>query len=68
MPSKINVFIVVGLKNGDDVWGGCSDAMPAIASASLLIGLLESELCLCGVCSTNGNVLSGEMCLVIIWG
>ena len=42
--------------------------MPAIASGNSLVGLAESEYCFYGVCSTIGNVLSCEMCVVMFWG
>ena len=57
------MLVVVGLNIADNVWGWCGKSMPAITSASLLMGLLESEFGLCGVRSTIGNVLSGEMCV-----
>ena len=62
------MFVVVGLKNADNVWGLFGDAMPAIASVSLLIGLLESAFCICGVRQTIGKVLSGEICVAMFCG
>ena len=68
LPLKISVFVVAGLNNADDGWSRYCNAMPAIASASLLIVLLESEFCLCRVCSTIDNVLLGEMCVAKFCG
>ena len=68
LPSEISVFVFGGLKKGDEVWGRCCDAVPAIASASSLIGLLESEFCLCGVCSTNGKMFSCEIWVTLFCG
>ena len=59
---------LVGLNNADDVWDCCWDAIPAIAPASLLMGLAESVFCLRGDCPTHGNVLSGEIWLYIYCG
>ena len=62
------MIVVVGLNNGDDFWGPFCNAMPALASASLMMGLLGSEFCLCSVFSTIGNKFSGEICVAIICG
>ena len=65
LPWKIIVFVVVGLKNADDILGRCWDAIPVFVSASFLIGLAEFEFCLYSVCSTIGNVLSVGKCVVV---
>ena len=66
--SKYCVFVNVGLISADNVWSLLCYAILLIASASLLIGLTESECHLCCVCSTIVNVLSGGMCVVISCG
>ena len=68
LPSKISVFAVVGLNIADDHWRCCWDAITAIASTGLMIGLLESEFCLYGVCSTIGSVWLGKMWVVMFSG
>ena len=44
------------------LWGRHCNENPATASASLLIGLLEREICRCGVCLTIGKVLLLKNC------
>ena len=68
LPATISVSIVVGLSIADNVWGRRCEAMPAVASARLMIGLPESEFCFRGVSSTTGKVLSGEMCVLLFCG
>ena len=65
--SMISAFVMVGLSNADDVWVCCWDAVPGTSSTSLLIVSLGSKFCLCGVRSTNGNVLLDEMWCYVLW-
>ena len=65
LPWQTSVFVDVALINADNIWGHCWDAIPAIASASLLIGLPDSEFCPCGVCLTIDNVLLGGKCVAL---
>ena len=60
-PSKISVFVVVGVCSADNVLVPRCDAMPVMASATLLVGMTEFEFCLCGDYTAFGNVLSGEI-------
>ena len=55
------VFVVVSLNGIDYIRGHCWAVRLSVDSASLFVGSLESEICVCGICSTFCSVLSGEM-------
>ena len=66
--TKTSVFVPVGFISADDVWGHCCDSGPCISLSKSVERIAWLWILFCGDCPTIGNVLSGEIWVLMFCG